>query len=352
MKKYSREDQRVMSGWAADCTERALPLFENARPGDDRPRRAINACPDTGGYTIGHDPPPETARQDFSCHPEWPGFLILQRFTPLHNNDRSVLSLIPLMDISLILHRIHTPSTMGKMKIVPLFFILSCLVLCSGCVSHTHITGNNDFNNTPIPTLSNPSTQFQQTDLDTAFVFAESYARAKYPDFWKTSPTRSVRIQNKKEIHHNWGDEYYFSWNEILYYTDINSSGYYEINGPGVISIIVNDTGQVKREGMLNSYNASEKQIKLTPDISEEQAWDVALTYFEGRGMKNILPLEISSLGLWIYDDSLNDLPWPKNGTQYLAWEFDVNHKQNYTMGGRIMVDAHDGHIINFNEIL
>ncbi len=44
MKKYSREDQRLMASWAADCAERVLPFFEKAFPNDDRPRKAIETC--------------------------------------------------------------------------------------------------------------------------------------------------------------------------------------------------------------------------------------------------------------------------------------------------------------------
>jgi hypothetical protein len=43
-KKYSREDQRSLATWAADCAERVLPFFEKAYPEDDRPRRAIEEC--------------------------------------------------------------------------------------------------------------------------------------------------------------------------------------------------------------------------------------------------------------------------------------------------------------------
>jgi hypothetical protein len=43
-KKYSREDQRSMATWAAACAERVLPFFEEAYPGDNRPRKAIKAC--------------------------------------------------------------------------------------------------------------------------------------------------------------------------------------------------------------------------------------------------------------------------------------------------------------------
>ena len=35
------EDHHLLALWAADCAEHVLPLFEQERPGDDRPRRAI-----------------------------------------------------------------------------------------------------------------------------------------------------------------------------------------------------------------------------------------------------------------------------------------------------------------------
>jgi hypothetical protein len=44
MKKYSKEDQKLMATWAADCAERVLPYFEEAYPEDDRPRKALESC--------------------------------------------------------------------------------------------------------------------------------------------------------------------------------------------------------------------------------------------------------------------------------------------------------------------
>ncbi len=44
MKKYSKQDQRSLATWAADCAEHVLPFFEKAYPKDDRPRKAIEAC--------------------------------------------------------------------------------------------------------------------------------------------------------------------------------------------------------------------------------------------------------------------------------------------------------------------
>jgi hypothetical protein len=44
LRKYSKEDQRLLALWAADCAERVLCLFEKARAHDDRPRKAIEEC--------------------------------------------------------------------------------------------------------------------------------------------------------------------------------------------------------------------------------------------------------------------------------------------------------------------
>jgi hypothetical protein len=37
----SDADHHRLARWAAECAEHVLPLFEQAQPGDDRPRRAI-----------------------------------------------------------------------------------------------------------------------------------------------------------------------------------------------------------------------------------------------------------------------------------------------------------------------
>ena len=44
MKKYDKQDHRLMATWAADCAERVLPIFEKAYQNDNRPRKAIEAC--------------------------------------------------------------------------------------------------------------------------------------------------------------------------------------------------------------------------------------------------------------------------------------------------------------------
>lgn len=44
MKKYNKQDQRLLAIWAAKCAERVLPFFEKEYPKDNRPRKAIKAC--------------------------------------------------------------------------------------------------------------------------------------------------------------------------------------------------------------------------------------------------------------------------------------------------------------------
>jgi hypothetical protein len=44
MKRYGRQDQRLLAIWAADCAERVLPFFEREYPKDNRPRKAIKKC--------------------------------------------------------------------------------------------------------------------------------------------------------------------------------------------------------------------------------------------------------------------------------------------------------------------
>ena len=50
-----KPDQKILAFWAADCAEHVLSYFEDSRPGDDRPRRAIETCRDwarTGVFSM------------------------------------------------------------------------------------------------------------------------------------------------------------------------------------------------------------------------------------------------------------------------------------------------------------
>lgn len=43
-KEIDPQDHRLLAAWAADCAEHVLPFFEESRPKDDRPRKAIEAA--------------------------------------------------------------------------------------------------------------------------------------------------------------------------------------------------------------------------------------------------------------------------------------------------------------------
>ncbi len=43
-KRISEQDKKILALWAAECAEHVLPFFETVHPGDDRPRKAIEAA--------------------------------------------------------------------------------------------------------------------------------------------------------------------------------------------------------------------------------------------------------------------------------------------------------------------
>jgi len=43
MEKFSKQDQKLLASWAANCAERVLPFFEK-ESSDERPRKAIEKC--------------------------------------------------------------------------------------------------------------------------------------------------------------------------------------------------------------------------------------------------------------------------------------------------------------------
>ena len=44
VERLDKKDHKLLALWAADCAERVLPLFQNAKPEDNRPCNAIKAA--------------------------------------------------------------------------------------------------------------------------------------------------------------------------------------------------------------------------------------------------------------------------------------------------------------------
>lgn len=61
----SDEHHRLLAGWALACAEHVLPLFEDRRPDDDRPRHAIAVG---RGWIRGEVPMREAHREAFTAN--------------------------------------------------------------------------------------------------------------------------------------------------------------------------------------------------------------------------------------------------------------------------------------------
>ena len=61
----SDEHHRLLAGWALECAEHVLPLFEDRRPDDDRPRHAIEVG---RGWIRGEVPMREAHREAFTAN--------------------------------------------------------------------------------------------------------------------------------------------------------------------------------------------------------------------------------------------------------------------------------------------
>jgi hypothetical protein len=85
--------------------------------------------------------------------------------------------------------------------------------------------------------------------------------------------------------------------------------------------------------------------------LTEDQAWEYTWAFLHDRvGFKIFLPMEKRSAGLrQIIDDK---------GNQYLVWDFYVKQVERpylvypqFSLGGVISIDAHDGHVLWYGAI-
>ena len=189
-----------------------------------------------------------------------------------------------------------------------------------------------------------------QIEIENAQKQAETFARSKYPEFWITTDEHSVKRTESRVIDHgSLGKEYSFTWRDVYHPQKIESLNRYEITGLAAIHITVSNSGDVTMYS--ESYVPDEPDIDLIPELTEEQAWDIARLYYKQQGIDNISSADATSYGLVLWDDIWNDLGWPKYDKQYLAWKFFVKQKEQHTIGGEIVIDAHDGQIIDYGEI-
>jgi len=86
--------------------------------------------------------------------------------------------------------------------------------------------------------------------------------------------------------------------------------------------------------------------------LTEDQAWEYTWAFLHDQvGFRIFLPMDKHNGGLHkVIDDK---------GNQYLTWDFSVEQGkrpfliyQDYTLGGIIFIDAHDGHVLWYSAIL
>ncbi len=86
--------------------------------------------------------------------------------------------------------------------------------------------------------------------------------------------------------------------------------------------------------------------------LTEDQAWEYTWAYLHDRiGFTIFLPMEKRPAGL---RQAIDD-----KGDQYLVWNFYVVQGkrpfliyQQYTLGGDVIIDAHDGHVLWYCAVL
>ncbi len=185
-----------------------------------------------------------------------------------------------------------------------------------------------------------------------ALHIAESYAKEKNPLLWNGSPQRSVNLTYQSLTDHGtMGADYWFVWRDVWQDPAADPLSRYQVVGLNAVTVSVDMQGHVTQYS--EWYHPESPGVNLTPALTEDEAWVIAQAFYEKHGVPGILPGERTDKGLLVYDDAANDIGWPKYGKRSLAWAFDVKHRSDKVLlGGMIFVDAHDGHIINFDEIL
>jgi hypothetical protein len=182
-------------------------------------------------------------------------------------------------------------------------------------------------------------TQKEILDLEEGSRIAESYAKEKYPELWKISDKKGLK-QTVKGINDRGLDRTLeYSWQEILYNPDKNTTSQSEIPGPNHVSVTISPyTEHVIRYD--EWYRPSESFPNLTSTLTEEQARMYAASYFQSAGLTDIQQSEIKSYGLHVGFDQVNN--------QRLIWDFALtrNNKLGFDEGGGVGIDAYDGQVV------
>ncbi len=190
--------------------------------------------------------------------------------------------------------------------------------------------------------------QKENFDLDQGYAIAESFARVKYPEFWKTSDIRGTKVMTRNILDTGIERDLQFEWWEVYSAPDTNSS-YSKIPGLNTVSVTVSPyTGHIigYSEFYTPSVVSGEPPANLTPTLTENKAGIISETEFRKMsGYSNLTKPEF--LNLRFTSDH--------NNTPHLTWNFGMTRTQKMGPKGdefefieraSVSVDAHDGTIV------
>jgi hypothetical protein len=175
-------------------------------------------------------------------------------------------------------------------------------------------------------------------DLDEGLTIAESYAKEKYPELWNISDKKGVRLQVKRINDGGLDRVFEYSWQEVLYNPNKNTTSQSEIPGMNTVFIGISPyTGHITHYHEF--YKHDEALTELTSNLTEEQARMYAVLYFESTGMSEVRQDELVSSGLHVVIDH--------DHNQRLSWGFALTRKiHGIDIGGVVGIDAHNGSVI------
>jgi hypothetical protein len=186
-------------------------------------------------------------------------------------------------------------------------------------------------------TESGPVIRGITEDINKSCTIVGEYAREKYPEIWISNTTRDLNLKSAKKWPLSSETEYECAWFETLYIPDKITSPHYAIGSRNSVDIVINPiSGQII--SYEETYVPLNPSLELKPSISEEQAKELAIQFFETSEIIKDFPSEQTSYGLSISTDDI--------GNQYVVWTLEVVQHRNATFGGLIGIDAHDGHVV------
>ena len=171
-------------------------------------------------------------------------------------------------------------------------------------------------------------------DIEHAFTIAEAYAKQKYPELLNKPDQNGVKNTISELIDHGDYSEYLFEWWDKYASSNTTNSSQYIITGLNSVSITMKPDGEII--WYYEQVDPIDPNLSLNPDLTEEQAWKIAETYYASRVNPPVVKTAEGSYGLSVFR--------AEDKKQHLVWRFNASNERG--RGGKILVDAHDGTIL------